>query len=340
MTTENSFDISSAGAEYFRLFLQPVFQDADFKALFTFLPTKLNKVQMSFMGELQNIIQSGMKCGFTPKGDVAITDRCVELQPLKVNVEQCVDEFRNSIFMYFAREDVDVTNLNGTIVSAAIIDRVRNGIKKDLEKMAFFGNPASVDAMLKLAEGIWSVHIPNLISDPSSGIRSVDAGTGALAAGDGIAIVRNVYFNASPELRGLPANRRVILVSRAVYDQFLIDREDRTVGSTIAITQLDGGELQVRYHGILVLPMFFWDENADLFPVVMRPAGTDPLRAALYTTRENMVYAGDMGGASSLRNWYDENDEVVRFKSRFQVGFNYVHPVFFSIAGQGLPVIS
>jgi hypothetical protein len=47
-----------------------------------------------------------------------------------------------------------------------------------------------------------------------------------------------------------------------------------------------------------------------------------------------MVYATDMIGAQTMfKVWNDEDDELLKIKACFSMGFNYVHPSLMISAG-------
>jgi hypothetical protein len=340
MTEQQSFNLRALGAEYYELFLKPVFFDADFKRIFRFVPTKLSKLQMNFASKLQNILRDGQTCGFNPDGSIAISTRCIETEIIKAETAQCFDEFIQSIMMELLGRGLALTDLTPTLMQDIMVTRFTQAIRLDLQRLAFFGDKMSTDPMLKLVDGLWTKYIPDMTANPLSGVRSLDAGSGAFSPGNGYNLIKSIYFNQSAELRALPASDKIMLVSRELYDQFLQDREDGTINTTAFITQLNTGENigEVRYHGIPVLPMFFWDQNRALFPVA--PAAADPLRAAILTTVDNMIFAGDVNTPeNSFENWYDRDTEKNKLRSRFKAGFNYVHETFFSVAYEGAPDI-
>lgn len=338
MTSNNSYPIQAFGPQFFELFMKPVFFDVDFRNIFRFVPSKIGEQRMVFNSTMKGVLQSGDDCGFTPKGSTTLTERCLHIRRAKINLEQCFTEFDNSLMMQALKTGNSVTDITDTIYESVIIDSATSALRLDLQRLAFFGDTSSPDEALALADGIWTKHIPAMVA-ANDGIRSIAGGSGALAPGDGLDFVRNIWLNQGPELRGMPNNQKVLLVSREIYDRFIFDREDGTKNSEIYITQLSSGEQQVRYHGILVLPMFFWDENRALFPVA--PGQGDPLRAGILTVVDNMVMGSDVQGAeSAMEIWHDRKDEKVYFKSRFSIGFNYVHEKFFSVSYEGAPNIT
>lgn len=339
MTERGSYNISAFGAEYFELFLQPVFFDSDFRSLFRFVPTKLSKVRMDFASKLQDILKEGGKCGFNPKGDVTLTNRCIELDYANAEVAQCFNEFTNSIYEEALNAGVRRANMTDTFVEEIMLTRFNQAIRKDLERIAFFGDKMSTNPTLKIADGIWTKYIPQMTANPNSGVRSINAGSGAFAAGDGINLLRNVYENQSDELAGLEDSEKFFLVSNDVYNQYLRDREDGTITTTAFISVVNNGQgSSIAYRNIRIIPMRFWSQNRGLFPVA--PAAGDPLRAVILTTRDNLIFAGDVEDPqASFEAWYDRDEREHRVRTEFKVGFNYVHETFFSVAYEGAPDI-
>jgi len=325
-TTElGQFDVTYMGDEASRIFLEPVFFDEDTLNSFTVMPNVTTRKKMQFARKMEKIVRRYTGCGFNPIGGLNVYDRYVEVEKMKIDMELCMDEFLDTVMEELLRTGTRITDLTGTQIETILIQRVRQALRLDIERIFHFGDKSSANPDYDQMDGYWTVHIPALVADNL--IPRYDTGSGsALTAGDGITIVRTVYDNAPNELKALPNSEKTINVTGSIYMRLLEDYENAG-GADAGFMMLQDGTNQINFRGIPIMPMWRWDD-------ILNELGTSDAHYIEYTTNRNKVLATDAGGVnpgSDLTIWYDQKDEKVYVKSRWKMGGNYVHPSLISV---------
>jgi len=190
-------------------------------------------------------------------------------------------------------------------------------------KLLWFGDTASNDVALNITDGIWTVHVPSLVSNNLIPYVGTNQGT-PLAAGDATDYLQEVFDNAPLALKGLPNSMKVFMVSGSVYDAYVKDLQAANIVVGVVMT-MDGVQ-NVTFNGIRVIPNYLWDvyDSTDL--------GLDNSHRIMYTTPQNIVFATDLlSDLNSFMVFTDDLEEKTYVKANFELGTNYVHESLFSV---------
>jgi hypothetical protein len=152
----------------------------------------------------------------------------------------------------------------------------------------------------------------------------------ALAAGKSVDILKAMKNGSSQELRAVPKQNKVYLVSQTIYDNYETYLEGVSTDSGYKTTI--GGIDFPTYSGIPVIPMK-WDYHLDAdFP---HASGYLPARIhrAILVEKGNLVIGFDNTDAfTSVDEWYNKDVEQNRFRSKFNFGVDYVHNKMITVA--------
>jgi hypothetical protein len=323
MVELGELDVRFVGTEANKLFLEPIFFDADTLNEFRVMGNVVNKKKIGFIRPLENIIRKYTGCGFNPVGSLSIYEREIEVNKMRIDLELCWDEFEDTVFEELLRTGTNIADVRDTQIGDILMNRARQGVKMDLSRLLYFGNKASADPNYDTIDGFWTVYYPGLVADGLIPRTNTGSGT-AMASGDGIAILRAVYDQAPLPLKGLPNAEKVLNVTGSVWMQYNEDIEDGGGGDFGLMTLIEGSP-RLFFRGIEVRPMWRWDEIATSL-------GTTLPNYVEYTTKMNKVLATDvLDPSSELRIWYDDKDEKNYVKARFKMGSNYIHPSLISV---------
>jgi hypothetical protein len=319
----SQLDVSFRGTEANNIFLEPVFFDDDLRGQFRVLGNVANKKKMVFVQQLENIVRKYSGCGFNPVGAVDIYQRTIDVEKMKVDLEMCWDEFEDTVFEELLKTGTRLPDISGTLIETILLTRVQQAIRNDITRLSYFGDQSSNNPNFDSLDGFWTVYYPQLVADDLVPRANTGSGTN-LAAGDGFAILRDVYDQAPLQLKGLPANQKVFNVTQSVYSQLREDIENGG-GGDYGLLQLINGVEQFTFRGVTVIPQFRWDDIATSL-------GTNKPHYVEYTTPQNKVLATDvLSPETALELWYDQKDEKVYIKARFKMGVNYIHPSLISL---------
>ena len=92
------FAINLIGSQAQELLLKPIFFDANVEEIFDTMVLVNKKQNLAYADTMVNLLQNTNTCGWTPKGNFAIFDRCIETELVKANVELCYDEFADTVY--------------------------------------------------------------------------------------------------------------------------------------------------------------------------------------------------------------------------------------------------
>ncbi len=323
-TTVRESSISFTGIEANQIFFEPVFKDIIDLGFFRIMPNVVNKKKMAFVGQMEKIVQKKTGCGFKPFGNVAIYDRTIEVDEIKVNVEICNDEFKDTVWQEKLQKGNLQFDLGPTEIGSILIQKIQDATMLDYIRLFWFGDKSSNDPLYNITDGMWTVHIPDLVGQNL--IPYTNTGSGAaLAPGDGENYLREVYDNAPLALKGLPNSEKVFLVSGSIFEQYRDDLEN-SGGGDAGRQMLIDGQMELTFRGIRVIPNWNWDKytSADL--------NLPDYHQILYTTPNNLVFATDLASSlNSIQVFTDDLEEKTYMKVNGKMGTNFVHPSLMSV---------
>jgi hypothetical protein len=105
------FNINLIGEQAQELLLKPVFFDAEVDEIFDTMLLVNKKQNIGYVGAMENILQLGDGCGWTPKGSMSIFERCIETEFVKANVELCFDEFKDTVYKQLLKKGTQIDKL-------------------------------------------------------------------------------------------------------------------------------------------------------------------------------------------------------------------------------------
>lgn len=312
----SELNVNFSGAEMQTIFYEPTFMDAEVLADFRVIPNVTTKRRLGFIKKMERIVRANTGCGFSHAGRMDITDREIETSKAKINVGLCWEEFKNDVFEEFFQKGVNIADLTGTMIMDALLVRISEAVKLDNARLFFYGAKSSANPEYDATDGLFTVHVPNLIA--SGDITRVVAGNGAYAPGEATDLLDQVESGAKLPLKGLPNDMKRIYCDGLTYEAYIRDLEGSTNNNYGTKTLVEGIE-RVTFRNKLLVPQWNWNEIID---ELGNPGG----RQVLYTVPKNLVIATDVTTTDAqMRIYFDENSEEVRVKGNYRFGSQYVH---------------
>lgn len=248
--------------------------------------------------EIEPELQSGEDCGFTPQeGGLTLTQREVEVAPIKVDIDLCPRTLRKKYANYLIRMNA-VEEGQRMPFEQEVANGVIDQVNKKIETLIWQGdteavsNPDLIDGWLKMITDTDAADTIQVASMPAS------AYAGILA----------VYMAMPEEVlkRG-----GVIFVSPAIYRAFLQD--------------------------IVAKGYYHYSGPQDAAPEEFVLPGTDVkvrktegLAGSLTivgTFAKNLVYATDMeNDEEDIDMWYSKDDRLFKMEILWTSGVNYYFP--------------
>ncbi len=244
--------------------------------------------------DVRPVLQPGAGCGFTPQGEIELTDRELNVAVIKVNMDVCPDKLRGTFAEYLIRTRAGEQPLpyEEEITSAIVAF-----INEALEKAIWQGDTASLDANLANFDGL--LKIANAENDVIKPTITATTYRGIVAQ------VLAVIPDAARK-RGA-----VIYLSPEAFEGYLLE----LVNANLYHYSGPQNEAPVEW----VIP----GTNVK----VVRVEGLAGAGAVMATYDRNLYYGTDMEDDKEVFSiTYDETDEIFRIKVRWASGVQIAFP--------------
>lgn len=333
----DSFSHTYAGEEFIsELFYKPQEGSQAVAEIYRVMPNIKVKRNLYLPGTLQNIVKKYSSCGFSAAGGtMTITDKVLDVEKLKVNLELCVNEFDDTFIEEQMKTGVDINDMTGTVIEEITLRKVAEGIKEDIGRVAWFGSDASGSTNYDWFDGWIQLGIDDSTNlgqfvDMSTISGVENTSTGVLESGGSLALLRNMWENQSKVLRQMPKASKKFYVTSTVYDNLITSYED--TNSSLGLTKLTDGSETLMFRGVEVVEVTGWD--TQLADANNPQASTIGDNLVVYTMPQNLVIGTDVSDpAAQLKvRSNDDDDEQLKIISKFKMGVQIVHPELMSIA--------
>ena len=319
-----SISVDLRGSEASEIFLEPVYTDPSIMQQFRIMPTVVSKKKMLFVEDLEKIVRRYAGCGFKPVGNFNIYERFVSVEKAEANVAQCWDEFKDTVLEELMNRGVRFPELNDTILGDILRMRMIEAVRRDINRLVYFGNEASLLPEYSVIDGLWKQY-EALVAQQL--IPRTSMGNSALASGEGISNLKAVYDQADVRLKRLPNEMKYINVSGDVWEAYRNDLENNGGGDDGRMMLINGVET-LYFRGIPVNGLWDWNIYRD------ETKGTSNNHLIEYSTRQNKILATDIASGmpeAQFKIWYNEEDEKMKAKTIFKFGTSFVHPSLISV---------
>lgn len=240
------------------------------------------------------VLQPGAGCGFTPQGEIELTDRELNVAVIKVNMDVCPDKLRGTFAEYLIRTRAGEQPLP---YEQEITQAIVAFINEALEKAIWQGDTASLDPNLANFDGL--LKIANAEND-------VIKPTITAVTWRGIVAQVLAVIPASARKRGA-----VIYLSPEAFEGYLLELVNANL---------------YHYSGPQAEAPTEWVVPGTNVKVV-RIEGLDGAGAVMATYDRNLYYGTDMeDDKEQFSITYDETDEIIRIKVRWASGVQIAFP--------------
>lgn len=306
-----------------KLFYQPQVKGQDIFSPFTFLNTK-SKANIYIPNRVAEVLRANTGCGFSAVGNTTMTDKTVTPCRVKLNIEQCIDQFWDTAFENELRAGSDAHNPQGTIVERVFLQTITNAFAYDVPTLAWFGDADDADSFYGICDGFWRLFLNATtslgysINMDSTAFESSDA----YATDGALGILRQMDANMPNTLRAM-GDRVKIYTTGTTVRNLLTTYEN--VGTDSGLARLENGPRSVSFRGYEIIERPDWDEA---LASANNPFGSTDLigsNAILWTIPENLIVGSDIKSLPNVMTWYDMKDEKLYAKANYYQGMNYVH---------------
>jgi hypothetical protein len=316
---DNAITATYGGANLNGIFYEPVFRSDEIMRNYRVIPNVKHKMNVFTAAPLTKIVESYSTCSTSSTStDFDIMSKTITAGRCRVALEQCWDEFKDTFIEESYRNGVDVTNMEGTQVGDAIVNRAVAGIASDVVRLAWGGDVAGAVAGYTAFDGWMELMAAEPVLE-QAGVAPLNP-----LAQEALNLIMKVYDGAPAALQQVAPADKKMFVTPKLYNAYLQNIEGN--GADLAIVNMVDASPRVSFRGVELVAMYEWDTiladtNPDLFNNV-----TDLTQGVCYTAVENLIIGSDVTDPEgSFKVFYDDLEEKMFFRGYFKLGVQYLY---------------
>jgi hypothetical protein len=336
MTTIEMQRVSLRGQEVFDLYQQPFVEDTDFadvvQTMDNIPPNAVYKMQ--FHDIERYVTRAKEFCEFTPFGSTEMTEREAQTYYVGIDKEICIQDLKNTVWMWATKNGIDREKIDGTIIGQVIQSDTQKQIDADRKMIMWFGK-VGAEAERNAANGFWSYFIPQGVSAGNI-INTTAFANRVLGAGEGKDLLEAVYQQSTDELKESMEETTFVenmcyYTTRPVYDRLWLDFANDVNGSVLGEVRLqENGRKQLYYRGIPVKIAPNWEKYAKKFYPASYTAGNNA-NLCILCHKETLLHLTDTASAE-VESYYDLSTRKNRIIVRYAMGAQIIYPQLISTA--------
>ena len=318
---DNAITATYGGANLNGIFYEPVFRSDEIMRNYRVIPNVKHKMTVFTAAPLTKIVESYSTCSSSSTStDFDIMSKTITAGRCRVALEQCWDEFKDTFIEESYRNGVDVTNMEGTEVGDAIVDRAVAGIASDVVRLAWGGDVAGAVAGYTAFDGWMELMKAETVLE-QIGVAPLNP-----TAQEALNLIMKVYDGAPAALQQVAPADKKMFVTPKLYNAYLQNIEGS--GADLAIVNMVDASPRVSFRGVELVAMYEWDTiladtDPDLFQSV---AGAEVNQGVCYIAVENLIIGSDVTDPEgSFKVFYDDLEEKMYFRGYFKLGVQYLY---------------
>jgi len=318
---DNAITATYGGANLNGIFYEPVFRSDEIMRNYRVIPNVKHKMNVFTAAPLTKIVESYSTCSTSSTStDFDIMSKTITAGRCRVALEQCWDEFKDTFIEESYRNGVDVTNMEGTEVGDAIVNRAVAGIASDVVRLAWGGDVAGAVAGYTAFDGWMELMKAETVLE-QIGVAPLNP-----TAQEALNLIMKVYDGAPAALQQVAPADKKMFVTPKLYNAYLQNIEGS--GADLAIVNMVDASPRVSFRGVELVAMYEWDTilvdtNPDVF---QSAAGADLNQGVCYIAVENLIIGSDVTDPEgSFKVFYDDLEEKMYFRGYFKLGVQYLY---------------
>jgi hypothetical protein len=261
-----------------------------------------------------------------------MNDKVISVEKIKANLEECVDQWDDTIWTETMKTGVSRDDISGTVIDSVIKNQVVNGVKSDIHRLVWFAENGDADTDWDHFDGWLTLINDNTASIGATCFIDSDAtafeSSDLLAADGALGLLRQIWGAQNAVLRGMPLADRCFYVTNTVIDNYATTLENQ--GNIEGQRYIQDGVAQYMFRGVKLVAVPEWDTSlADTTNPHHLNAASMAIGSNLivYTTKGNLVFASDVrAGETEFKTRYaTDDDETMKITQKFKLGAQIIH---------------
>lgn len=247
-----------------------------------------HKEALSYL-EVEAPFQDAASCGFTPEGSDTITNRTIEVKPIKVNKEYCPKD----LLPKWLNQDLKIAaGLESMPFEEVFMDENNKAINAGVEDIIWKGdNGLGIDGFVTLAGSE-----PDVITDSLASTATASDLVDAVYAAIPVAVMKR---------------NPVIFLSHTMFRAYVGEQNASCCANR---PMMDAASGEIKYPG---------DSRVTIKPV----AGLEGTKFAFGGDAKNFTFGTDVENSQNIyKLWYSEDNDTFRYKVEFTAGVQFKLP--------------
>lgn len=334
-TITTSLSVTYQGDHLTELFLKPILATEDYLRRFRVIPDVVGKKNIYFRGRAAKIMKKILDCSFTPKGNIAITNKIIQTQDVGVQLKECWNTFKDTVFeKAWLKRGIDKHDLTGTEVEKLFREFIIEGMQRDIARTTWFAKSTSLSEDWNWFDGWFSCFITNS-GDLGKKLNISDYESANVLDPDATIDVMGALIKGAPSvLWQLGRQNLRWYMSRGAFHNYEESLRG-TVATDSAFSVLVNGIASPAFNGIPIDVLPEWDEDlADANNPWVSSMSTTSKNVILLTTPMNLVIGIDGFNVqnNSAKVWYSMDNDDLRARVNMMLGTQCMLLELFAIA--------
>ena len=323
-----NFNHTYAGAEVIdTLFYQPEEDVPSLASMYQFKEIKGDKANIYLPQKLRKVLKKYTTCGWAVAGSTTtMNDKTIQVEKIKANLEECVDQWDDTIFSELMKTGVARDDISGTLIDQVIKRQTVSAVKSDIHRIIWFAEDGDADTDWDQFDVFMTILNDNIATLGSRWIdmdaRAFETG-GALVADGALGLLRQMWEAQDAVLRGVSLKDRRFYVTNTVIDNYATTLENQ--GNIEGQRYIQDGVAKYMFRGVELVAVPEWDVNlADSTNPHFTLIGSNLI---VYTAKDNLVFGSDVrAGETQFKTRYaDDDDETMKITQKFKLGAEIIH---------------
>ncbi len=310
------------GIETADLFIKPAITGQPWLDVLTVRPNITSKEQLNFRDKLGKATRRFTQCSFDPITGITLTDKVLDVNPMKVDLEECVFTLRDTIFeAAWAKTGTAIVDLTGTEVERIMRDMLVETTRRDTARGLWWGDTTVGSLDYNGYDGFWKLLINGTASLDGS-IDMTDFETNSVLDTDAALDVFEAMWNElDATTREFGTDLR-IWTTLAMGDNYRATLRNLSTDSGFA-TVLDGPP-RMAFNNIEILEVPEWGVDiADASNGLASSLRTTTNNVAILSIGSNFFIGTDAVGAAKGTDaeiWFSQDNRTIRANLNYKIG--------------------
>lgn len=180
-------------------FLSPLFLGENWMGKFKLYPAVKGSMKLDHFAALEKITKGQTGAAFNATNSTQYTQVSLNVANVEAEMEQYAKEFVGTVKAEALRLGTDRENVDGTVIKQIVSELMLQGVKRDFNRLMWFGDTGAASTDYNLYDGIWKSlqSCDNKLVIDGANEQTIITLSGAVAAGGSDVVIAGTTLSAS-----------------------------------------------------------------------------------------------------------------------------------------------